>query len=309
MPPVDKNPQAEAIATLSTMPENIQALLTAGVMIGQPSEPVIEEDLGIAYTVVPEGYKIHHLPVREVTPFRPTGTLRALNAAAFVALIDAYAQAETVIYADTGYANPAAPVAPSFTGIFNHHSKAASIGARPGWLDFRAVFSPVHTPEFMAWFKIDGTAMNQVDFAEFLEEHTPEIAAPDGALLRETVLNLHTKNDVQFSKAINLANGETQLTYVEQIETGSTGGLLSLPSKMTLAMPIFDGDDMVRIEANLRIRVGAGKAMFSVHLIRLDVLIRDRLTKIKADIADGIKVPMFDAVAPHAIQPPALPGR
>jgi uncharacterized protein YfdQ (DUF2303 family) len=134
--------------------------------------------------------------------------------------------------------------------------------------DHIATLKLLHSPEWRAWTGIDGKAISQVQFAEFLEQHELDVIEPASAEVMEAVLELQAKRSVSFKRAIDLTSGRTQLLY-EDVEEGKGKGEIKLPKELTLGLSVYDFSAPVQIIVKLRYRISdEGKLSFIVSLIR-----------------------------------------
>lgn len=127
----------------------------------------------------------------------------------------------------------------------------------PSWATHRAALKCRLSEEAEAWYANNERKMNQVELAEFIEAHLEDFEAPSHAELMERVLVMQNTMGVKFSSKVSLVNGERQFTYVEDIKDGE-GGAVKLPQEFRIAIPLFEGDELRRLDVLLRHRVNAG---------------------------------------------------
>lgn len=168
---------------------------------------------------------------------------------------------------------------PLVTVVFDEHESQGA--AR--WRQHRAKYFCPLSPEWMAWIKGDQQPMEQVIFAEFLEDNSKDVVVPDSAGIVETALTLSVKKDIQFSNKVNLANGAVQFTYNENLE-GKTKGQVEIPQEMRIRIPVFTAGAAVELLARVRWRLNEGKIVFFYKLDNPDALLRDAFLKVLDDI-------------------------
>lgn len=162
-----------------------------------------------------------------------------------------------------------------------------SEGGSPSRDEHQVRFEPELHPDWRAWALISGTVLDQVDFAEFVEERIDTIVSPAGADLLELVQDLRGHRNVEFQSSRRLADGQTQLQYVEKLETkGAPGnGLVTVPSDLTIQTPVFRGGDPQTLSAFLRFRISSvGALTFTVKLKRQDDIVPDAFAFLTEDI-------------------------
>lgn len=145
----------------------------------------------------------------------------------------------------------------------------------PGWRDYRAELVLRRTPEWKAW--LDGQDLgDQERFAERIEDGQPEIVNPPAAVVLELAQHFHAATAVDFKSAQRLADGQTQLVYVENVQaTAGKSGDIKIPETFDLVVRPFIGADLFKITARLRYRVRGGKLQIGYTLVRPEAVERD----------------------------------
>ncbi len=139
----------------------------------------------------------------------------------------------------------------------------------PAWGTHQAVYGMPKTPEWASWEIKNGVRMNQDAFALFIEQNHDEIVSPAGAQMLEIAESLRAHQNVDFSRAINLSNGQIQLNYNETID-GKAGksGQLEIPQKIKIGVQLFNDGDAYAVEAHFRYRITNGVLQMWYDLIR-----------------------------------------
>lgn len=220
------------------------------------------------YAIVPQGFKVEPLTDlmerAELVPRRRRGTAQLKSIESLIEFCkDQAAESAGVVYAD--------PDAQTITAVFNENR-----GAVPGWRDHRASFKCEFTPEFMLWKNNSGQPMDQLKFAEFIEDNLADITAPQGSQLLEVATTLQAKTDISFSSAKRLDNGQNQLQYTETINaTAGAGGALQVPREFRIGVRIFKNGAGYAINARLKYRLHSGGVRFVFELDRPQRAIED----------------------------------
>lgn len=177
-----------------------------------------------------------------------------------------------------------------FEAVFDYGTSA-----KPTRDEHRAVFQPQPHPDWEAWAKRHGTWLEQVDFAEFVEERMDTIVTPDGADLLELSQDLRGHRGVEFQSSQRLADGQVQLAYVETLSTtkgGPSNGLVTIPPELVVETPIFRDGEPQRFGVFLRYRISQqGAVSFSLRIKRQDDIVPAALDVIAQEITDA-----FDGV-------------
>jgi uncharacterized protein YfdQ (DUF2303 family) len=155
----------------------------------------------------------------------------------------------------------------------------------PGWGDHRVTYTCPHTTEWRTWIGANKKPMNQVDFAQFIEDNLPDIV--EGALLLEVSRTLEAKKKVNFASGIRLSDGQNQFTYEEQIEGTAGKGQFKVPETFALGLSVFEGGDKYAVEARLRYRINEGKLALWYDLTRPHKIVEDAVKGVWKSIEEG----------------------
>jgi uncharacterized protein YfdQ (DUF2303 family) len=140
------------------------------------------------------------------------------------------------------------------------------------------------------WVTANGKRVDQVAFAAFLEDNLPDIAQPPGAQLLELARSLEVKRNVNFASSVRLDNGQTQLTYEEDVKGTAAKGTIEIPERFILGLAPFEGCAKYRLEARLRYRMAEGKLAMWFDLFRPEEVLRDAFNAVRKQIVDGTAI-------------------
>lgn len=194
----------------------------------------------------------------------------------------------------------------TFRAIINYHDlKPGELASEHGaqWGDHVALYAPRRTPEWERWIAIDGNAMSQEDFAEFVEDNIRDIAEPTGAQMLALALDFQAKTDSRFGRVLNLGNGSVQLDYVQSVQGGDAKGQLVVPTNIKLGLRPFVGGAAYAIPARFRYRVSGGSLTFTVILDRPDIIEETALEEALTAITAGTELPAIRGNVTPAVQP------
>lgn len=283
-----------------------------------------EQDPAFPFVVLEHGQELVEPPhldeKRQSRPNRAKGTVQLGDAVSFVDYVNRYKGDGTLVLVHEQ----------TLTALFNHHEPAwretalipegpgdpieqsavpqlapegeqiagtlvEHVDVRPGWGDFRAVFTVEMTPEWLAWSAIDGKPLAQQPFGDFIEEHIPQIAEPDGNTLLDVARNLAFKKDLQFKSAQRVENGTVQFEYIEKVESANgSAGRLEIPSELVLALQPFRGAPAYRVEARLRWTLNEGNVWFTLKLgEKKRLALEEAYDEVLAAVREGIGVPVL----------------
>jgi uncharacterized protein YfdQ (DUF2303 family) len=233
---------------------------------------------------------IQYITGRTDAPARRTGAVTLLDSASFIAYVKLHHNG-TPIY---GTPNPAA-----FVAVLNDHVGTKEVGGIPGYRDHRATLKLGYSDELAAWLARNGQGKafeSTEDFASFLETNSFDIQDPPATSFLELALNFQVNESVHFNKQQRLEDGHVQLTFnriVEGTASSAQGGVIKVPTKFTIHVPVFRGADQpgYDIEAHFRYRLsGNGRIKIWYDLIRPSKVIEDAFRDIWESISTELGV-------------------
>jgi uncharacterized protein YfdQ (DUF2303 family) len=140
----------------------------------------------------------------------------------------------------------------------------------------------------------NGKQMSQADFARFIEDNAPDCVAPSAADMIEIARSLEAKKAVNFSSAVRLDNGQSQLTYEETIQGTAAKGRLVVPELFDIGSPVFEGDGRYAVTARLRYRIAeGGKLSLWYDLVRPHKIIEDAVKELRLVIESRTELTAF----------------
>lgn len=258
--------------------EALELLIGTGKSLAKPVTFTAKD--GVEWLLAPDG-KLTVVVPREHTyladrPVRIEQGVKVGDAASFLSYHALYSDENSRAFADRD--------TNSVRAVLDYHKsddKTARFGKHTLTLMLR------HTEEWQKWTKSNGKAMEQAEFAEFLEENAPDIVEPSAAAMLEMATTLQATTDVQFKKAVNLQSGEVQLRYEENINGRFGKGEAVIPKSFKISIPVYDGQDAVQIEAMFRFRIRGEKLSLWYQLLHLDRWKRDAFSAVVKEVAAG----------------------
>lgn len=195
------------------------------------------------------------------------------------------------------------------TAVFNDHEDSSVAEHAAGWRDHTAVLELQHDPDWQAFAEIDGEYLTQAKFAEFLSNYDTSFVQPDGARMLEVATSFKAHRKAEFSQAINLDNGDLQLTYNEETTAKTTrAGQIEVPRDLTVQLTPYLGYPLQQIEARLRWQLEGGSLYMGIKLRRPDIVKRDAFADIRTTIAEQLAaVDGVDFATPVLLGPPPAP--
>ncbi|MDX0453666.1 DUF2303 family protein [Sinorhizobium medicae] len=234
-------------------------------------------------------------------PRRKSGTAKVATLESLISLIDRHKTEHSAIFAETNWEKP------SITAVFDYHE--AKNGGLADNGKHRAHYEFPLSEEWKAWVKINGKPLEQVEFAEFIEDHIAELSAPDSfeaedfrgkfgfkvAYPNELValsrgLQVHAETRVKNN--VVLQSGEGEITRDEE-HRDAQGNKLTVPGMFILSIAPFFMGDPTRIPVRLRYRVSGGKVVWICQLYRPDVHITQQVMRDLERVAHETELPHF----------------
>lgn len=236
----------------------------------------------------------------QATPYRRRGIYKAADIVSLLAWMTRNVSDDAPVFGE-GAENLAADwKAPKLAliGIGNYSDKA-----NPAWHDFAVRYEFPVTLAWRKWVEQNGDAMNQADFAEFVEEHLYEFSEP---LAREDIgeactrmiealggkklvgspqkmyelargVAITVKEKVEVS--LDRSTGEASLQFSEE-HSGAGGRPVAIPKFFYIRVPIFFGEEPSLIGVLLRYRnAGGGQVMWSYELFAPDLIVKAAFEK------------------------------
>lgn len=247
--------------------------------------PIRQLNHGTPFVLVPAGYQMKDAEDTLLSPMRKRGAVQMNDVASFVSYFNLHKDAGSHVFASI---NP-----PAFTGQLNGHC-----GLVPGWGDHTVSYACPLAREWVEWTGYSGKQQNQIQFAEFIETHLPDIhgtdGQPTGAELLEVATSFKATSKSNFGSGIRLANGNVDFQFTE--ETGATAGAkgsIKVPETFFIAVPVFEGGAPYKVEAKLRYRIKDGTLALWYELVRPHVTLEAAFKESWDAIAAGTETPIW----------------
>lgn len=207
-------------------------------------------------------------------PPRKSGTTTVRDARSWSAYFAKHSSQASEVYADSERL--------TVTAVLNAHATDT-----PSWGDHRLVLALRATDTWKQWIQNDGQLIDQETFAEFLEDHLPELLDPSSADMLEIAQSLQANTKVDFQSGVRLSTGQRQFQYVEtQTTKAGQKGQLTVPETFVIGLVPFDGSEGYRLTARLRYRITDRGLRMGYKLERPTDILRTAF----ADVVNAIDV-------------------
>lgn len=244
---------------------------------------------GIPYALVPPDWTVTELERLLETPTRARGITALGDVDSFCAWVNERKLPGSRVYATNNHSQGV-----QFVAVLDDTISAEA----PQWGDWRAQYNPLVSPEWQIWNGLNGKRGAQKDFAEFVESNIDDVFSsgahePAGAVLLELANVLHATLKAEFSSAVRLSNGTTQLRYSETMQATGGSGSLEVPEMFFLSIPVFQRGPNYKVAARLRYRVQGSSLSIGYDLVRPHKIIEAAANDIIERITDKTALPLF----------------
>lgn len=326
---------------MTDTPDSIAAKTTAATIIPDGAEGIhaiaamasaahgvttIKVDSGIYYPGMPDTIPlaIRHGEKPEIVDLRPfyeawrdfperkRGTAKALTLQSFVSLVNRHRTAHSVVFADIDWTKP------SLTAVIDYHQINGPIPEDPGARQnlggadncgHRIHYAYPLSEEWKTWIKFNGEAMNQGEFAAFLEDRVKDLSSPTDfekqeyerdfattvatpADVIQLARGLEVNVEAKVANHVKLQSGETRIQF-EETHKDAIGKPIVVPGVFLLAIAPFAQGAKVRIPVRLRYRAGPGGIKWLYQIYRPDLAIAERVENDLLLVGEQTTLPVY----------------
>jgi uncharacterized protein YfdQ (DUF2303 family) len=206
---------------------------------------------------------------------RPRAGVTALTEVdSFIAYLQRWGTESTVVYANNA--------SMSFEAVLDDHPPDGSTAAARA---HRATYTCPRSNEWNTWAALDGKALTQQQFADFIESRLEDLVGGDGFPAPTSVLqvgrslNILTKGE--FRRDLNPTTGDSILVCKTETDAKST----QIPRAFLIAIPVFEGGERYQVEARVRFALLEARPTFSFTLHRRAEIERDAFGEVRDKVA------------------------
>jgi uncharacterized protein YfdQ (DUF2303 family) len=162
-------------------------------------------------------------------------------------------------------------------------------GGEPRWGKHTAVYAPRTTPEWTFWVAQDGKYLDQVSFAQHVQDGGLDIYSPDAASMLMHAQQFKAKKSVDFQQDVDLTNNTVTFHFEEKVrgQTSQTraGRLEEFPTELVLSISPFRGAPKMELRANIRWDISDGHLRIGYKLVRPDRVYEAAFNAVLEEIA------------------------
>jgi uncharacterized protein YfdQ (DUF2303 family) len=253
------------------------AKAAAAVEVRDLAATALPDYLGVS---LPAGrrYTVMDLEDYHLTPRRKLGTVHVEDPESLAAYVNQHKTPATTLWANRATGQVLA--------VLNDHEPNPDPGAgTPGWADHRATLQLVQTEDWRHWAKLNGQFVDQVRFAEHLDDGAASIVAPSAADMIALAQRFQASRSVTFLSAARIQTGDTALTY-EETTSARAGqkGTIEIPDTILLRIAPWEGCPEYDLAARFRYRIKDGSLVLGYRMVRPDLLLREAFGVVLAAI-------------------------
>lgn len=274
----------------------VQACPTEGLGAGlPPNVPILLDPL----TGKPSSVR-NLIEEYRTAPADKRGTATALTLEAFIDLTNRHKSADSVIFAATDWRKP------SFLAVIDYHPRAGGTANAKHRIAYQFPLSD----EWKAWVAIDGKALDQAEFAAWIEDRIADLTTPTAdergdleatfstrmatpAELMTLSRGLQVLVEAKVAKVVTLQSGAAQMTF-EETHRDASGNALTVPGLFMLSVAPFVGGDRIRLPVRLRYRVAGGAVKWHFQMYRPDFYVSERVAGDLDNARDETGLPAFE---------------
>lgn len=213
---------------------------------------------------------------------RKTGRTIVRDAASFLTYWTKHHDDASEIYSDVEQL--------TVTAVLNaHSSEDADFG------DHRLHLQLRKTKAWDEWLALDGKLVDQDRFANFLEDHLPNLVDPDAATMLEIAQSIKATTKAEFQSSSRLQSGERKFAYVEDTKASAGAkGDIAIPEVFKIAVPPFEGADAYTMNVRFKYRLDRGTLTLGYKLEQPEERARAAFADVLAAIAEGVGTPILN---------------
>jgi uncharacterized protein YfdQ (DUF2303 family) len=184
---------------------------------------------------------------------RKTGRTTVRDATSFLTYYAKHHDDASEVYSDVE--------ALSVTAVLDAHS-----ADEPGFGEHRLHLQLRRTKAWEEWLNLDNKLVSQDTFANFLEDHLPELVEPDAATMLEIAQSIKASTKAEFQ----------------------------IPETFAIAVPPFEGADAYRMTARFKYRIDRGQLALGFKLEQPEERAKAAFADVLAAIDEGIDTPILN---------------
>ena len=266
--------------------------------------PIVVTELA-TYAVIPIDRKVVKLPRYMENPDRKMANVTFLDVDDCSTYVNQQKIMATRMWAQRGTKVTIEAIIDYHNSMVDGNPVDGPIGI-PQWGMHRAALTMEMSEEFKPWADRAGQYMNQLEFAQFIDDNAAAMNNPDPAAMSELALNLQGTENAVFKSTLDPHNGNVVFAYEQ---TNAPKGSMEIPRVMQLYLPVIEGTAPQFVPIKLQWRIGEGRPQFAWRIPALGQLMRNAMRQQMDVIAEKTEIPVWVGNVTGMQQPETLTER
>lgn len=267
---------------------------------------------GIPLMAVPKGYSLQS--VKEFfdeykkKPDRRAGKIAVNDLGSFINIVNRFkSAASAVFYKSSASEND---FVASLLAVLDYHPEGPD-STNAAFKGHTALYSFPLSNELKLWLSMNKKQLNQKEFAEFLEDNSPDLvtAAPaafvtsfgeNGAptfatpsKILELARGIEARADEKVVNAFRASDGTCNIQYSVE-NKDANGQPLRVPEWCCLGIPVFENGVQYQIPLRLRYRIGGGAVTWWFEMFRKNDVLNHAFHAAVTIAANETQLPSFN---------------
>jgi uncharacterized protein YfdQ (DUF2303 family) len=273
-PTGDQDPENAVVAELATA--------AAAIDVKEMDRSELPEFLGLSE---PAGrqYRVLDLEDLQERPRRVRGEAVLRDPESFAAYVNRHRDLDSTLWADRDRGTVRA--------VLDDHQKQDGDEPLPRWGAHRATLQLKQTEDWAHWLKLDGQFVDQVRFAEHLDDGAAAIVTPSAAEMIALAQEFTAKRSVNFLSGAVVQSGDVSLSYEEttQARAGQKGSI-DIPDSIHLMLAPWEGCPEYELVARFRYRIKDAGLVLGYRLVRADRVLSEAFTAVLQRITTDVEI-------------------
>jgi len=254
------------------------------VRLAKPQVVIPNSNIPVA--LIPEGYELRTVPEAihneyAEGPHKLEATRTFYAPESFSTYFKTYADSDSIVLAS--------PTRLTVNAIIDYHQASPGEGNYQRWQRHTATLVMQKSEQLKAWIANSGKLMNQVDFAEFLQENAADVSQPSVSEMLTIARDLRATVGMTAVSNFNQQTGEVELSFKNEVN--ASAGLrtqkIEIPERFFLNIPLFANDEPRPVICDFRYRAGQEMKLF-YKLYQIDRMLEQRFKTVIDSLNEAI---------------------
>ena len=213
-----------------------------------------------------------------------TATVTVQRASSLTSYMNIYKNAASLLFADIDR--------DTVVGAIDYHQGGSTIDPRHN--KHTATLQLKRSEEWNRWTQKNEKLMDQVEFADFLEENHWDVSDPTGAELLELCRDLHASDD-QSVKSVVRDGDVIKIAFQKETGVQTTDGI-EMPSEFAITIPVYFGEPPVTLTCLMRRKVQGPNLLLGFKIVRLEAIRQSEFQRVVEAVSVDTNLPAIYGV-------------